>query len=283
MAGQTIDRKDEDGLTGVQMVDRGIWDLQGDIWKPFAWEELACRRVGQGELPLLHMWRCARALVIGHRDRRLSGAEEALTKLRGAGIPVCVRPSGGAAVLLDEGVLNVSLIFPNPQHSINIHDDFRLMAKLISDALTPWSTVATAGEIAGSFCPGDYDLAIGGRKFCGIAQRRQAKAYIITAFIIVEGSGEARADEVRRYYSMAARTEDTGYPEVRRGTMGSLQELAGVPSVENYAASLRSMLERRRLLLASVAPHDASYNISPAELEREAAALRIRYDRESGN
>ncbi|MFB5268597.1 biotin/lipoate A/B protein ligase family protein [Paenibacillus enshidis] len=276
MAEQTIDRKLGDSLTGFHIVDRGVWDLHGDIWRPFAWEELACRQVGQGAAPLLHMWRCSKALVIGHRDRRLSRAEEAMALLRGEGMPVCVRPSGGAAVLLDEGVLNLSLILPNPQHSINIHDDFRLMAELIGDALAPWSTAAAAGEVAGSFCPGDYDLAIGGRKFCGIAQRRQAKAYIITAFIIVEGSGEARANEVRRYYSMAAQDTDTGYPEVRQGTMGSLQELAGVPSVEAYADSLRGMLKRRNLLLDSAAPHV----ISPAELEREGEALRKRYDRE---
>ncbi|MDP4095627.1 lipoate--protein ligase family protein [Paenibacillus sp. P96] len=279
MAEQTIEWQLGDGLAGLHIIDRGVWNLQGDIWRPFAWEELACRQVGRGEAPLLHMWRCPKALVIGHRDRRLAAAGEAMAELRGEGIPVCVRPSGGAAVLLDEGVLNLSLILPNPQHSINIHNDFRLMAELICGALTPWSTAAAAGEIAGSFCPGDYDIAISGRKFCGIAQRRQAKAYIITAFIIVEGSGEARADEVRRFYSKAARSSDTGYPEVRRGTMGSLQELAGVPSVQAYADSLRSMLQRRGLLLDS----DSSRDIASAELQQQAEALRQRYDRDTGS
>lgn len=81
----------------------------------------------------------------------------------------------------------MSLILPNPGHAINIHDDFRKMASIIAESLTPWSNQAQTGEVQGAFCPGDYDVSVGGLKFCGIAQRRQAKAYIITAFIIVEG------------------------------------------------------------------------------------------------
>jgi lipoate-protein ligase A len=46
------------------------------------------------------------------RDAKLPYAREAKKWLENHGYTVIVRNSGGTAVLLDEGILNVSLIFP---------------------------------------------------------------------------------------------------------------------------------------------------------------------------
>ncbi|SEB26245.1 Biotin/lipoate A/B protein ligase family protein [Paenibacillus sp. 276b] len=190
---------DQPGSPGIKQQMQLDHSLRLQIWETpllrhgssvleaFAWEEVMCRRVGEGQLPVAHIWRHPDAFVAGLRDRRLPQAVEAMERIRSQGTAVCVRPSGGAAVPLNPGVVNVSLILPNPGRAINIHDDFREMASLIAESLTPWSSQARTGEIEGAFCPGDYDVSVGGLKFCGIAQRRQAKAYIITAFIIVEG------------------------------------------------------------------------------------------------
>ena len=203
-----------------------------------------CRRVGAGHLPVAHIWRHPDAFVAGLRDRRLPRAVDAMNGIRARGTAVCVRPSGGAAVPLNPGVVNVSLILPNPGHAINIHDDFREMASIIAESLNPWSTQAQTGEVQGAFCPGDYDVSVGGLKFCGIAQRRQAKAYIITAFIIVEGQG---IGWLLRYVNSMTRPRGIaeGYPEVKPGTMASLQELTGVPSTAAYTASLVRTLRNR--------------------------------------
>ncbi|WP_025721515.1 lipoate--protein ligase family protein [Paenibacillus sp. 1-18] len=265
-------------LPDLQWLEAPLALTQMDVLSPLAWEELACRQVGKGAAPILHLWRHPSALVIGHRDRRLPYAPQAMEHVRSTGISVCVRPSGGAAVILDRGVLNLSLILPNPQHAISLHEDFRLMAGLIADALAPWSAEAQTGEITGSFCPGDYDVSVRGRKFCGIAQRRQAKAYIITAFVMIEGSGAERAQAVQQFYTAAAGDTKAGvpqpdYPRVNPATMGSLAELAGVPSVEAYTASLRRVIESRTTIL----PVDGSL-IQPQGLSEQIAALRERYD-----
>ncbi|MFK4303334.1 MULTISPECIES: lipoyl protein ligase domain-containing protein [unclassified Paenibacillus] len=265
-------------LPDLQWFEAPLVTTQTDVLSPLAWEELACRQVGQGAAPVLHLWRHPAALVIGHRDRRLPYAPQAMERVRNAGTSVCVRPSGGAAVMLDRGVLNLSLILPNPQRAISLHEDFRLMAGLISDALAPWSAEAQTGEIAGSFCPGDYDVSVRGRKFCGIAQRRQAKAYIITAFVMIEGSGAERAQVVQRFYAEAAGAASPGvaqpdYPQVNPATMRSLAELAGVPSVEAYTASLRRVVESR----AAILPADDSL-VQPQGLMEQMRALRERYD-----
>ncbi|MDN4602807.1 lipoate--protein ligase family protein [Paenibacillus sp. F6_3S_P_1C] len=256
-----------------------IWETPllrhgSSVLEAFAWEEVMCRRVGEGQLPVAHIWRHPDAFVAGLRDRRLPQAVEAMERMRSQGTAVCVRPSGGAAVPLNPGVVNVSLILPNPGRAINIHDDFREMASLIAESLTPWSSQARTGEIEGAFCPGDYDVSVGGLKFCGIAQRRQAKAYIITAFIIVEGQGDQLAADVRQFYQDAADGANEGYPDVRPGTMASLQELAGVPSAAAYTASLVRTL-RQRFPLAETS---RVLTVDQEAVRRTAEQMKLRYD-----
>lgn len=256
-----------------------IWETPllrrgSSVLEAFAWEEVMCRRVGEGHFPVAHIWRHPDAFVAGLRDRRLPRAVEAMERIRSQGTAVCVRPSGGAAVPLNPGVVNVSLILPNPGRVINIHDDFREMASLIAESLTPWSNQARTGEIEGAFCPGDYDVGVGGLKFCGIAQRRQAKAYIITAFIIVEGQGDQLAADVRKFYQDAADGAREGYPDVRPGTMASLQELAGVPSAAAYTASLVRTL-RQRFPLAETS---RVLTVDRETVRQTAEQMKLRYD-----
>jgi octanoyl-[GcvH]:protein N-octanoyltransferase len=277
---------DQPGLRGAEQhlqLDQSlrlqIWETPllrpgSSVLEAFAWEEVMCRRVGEGQLPVAHIWRHPDAFVAGLRDRRLPQAVEAMERMRSQGTAVCVRPSGGAAVPLNPGVVNVSLILPNPGRAINIHDDFRVMASLIAESLTPWSSQARTGEIEGAFCPGDYDVSVGGLKFCGIAQRRQAKAYIITAFIIVEGQGNQLAADVRQFYQDAADGADEGYPDVRPGTMASLQELAGVPSAAAYTASLVRTL-RQRFPLAETS---RVLTVDQEAVRRTAEQMKLRYD-----
>jgi octanoyl-[GcvH]:protein N-octanoyltransferase len=249
-----------------------------DIMFPFAWDELACRRVGAGAKPIVHLWRHPGAMVVGLRDRRLPNAEAAMTRLRLAGLETVVRNSGGAAVPLDLGVVNLSIILPNPDNNIHFRDDFKIMVELIRESLAPWTDMGAVahGEVLGAYCPGDYDLSIGGRKFCGIAQRRQTKAFVVQAFIVVEGSGEERAALARRFYDEAAGgTNAAGYPLVRPGSMASLQELAGVPSAEAFAGAVRRVLEAK----SGVAVDFESAGVTREEVSEMSHKLRQRYDK----
>ncbi|MGF9700735.1 lipoate--protein ligase family protein [Paenibacillus sp. MABNR03] len=271
---QPIPSDPSSGLHRLQIWETPLLRHGSSVLEAFAWEEVMCRRVGEGHLPVAHIWRHPDAFVAGLRDRRLPEAVEAMERMRRRGTAVCVRPSGGAAVPLHPGVVNVSLILPNPGRAINIHDDFREMASLIAESLTPWSTKAQTGEIEGAFCPGDYDVSVGGLKFCGIAQRRQAKAYIITAFIIVEGHGDKLAADVRKFYQDAAGDLKEGYPDVRPGTMASLQELAGVPSAAAYTASLVRTLRNRYPL----AETGRVLSLDRETVRQTAEQMKLRYD-----
>lgn len=259
----------------LQIYESPLMRSSEDVLAAFAWEEVLCKQVGQGHPPVAHLWRHENALVIGLRDRRLKGASGVLQSYESRGIRTCVRPSGGAAVKLTPGVINVSLIMPNTDRVINIHEDFKKMVSYIQEALLPWEAVAKAGEIEGAFCPGDYDVSIAGRKFCGIAQRRLAKAYLITAFIIVEDHGDDLAAEVREFYDDAAIGEEEDYPQVESGTMGGLRELAGVPSAEAYMNSLIQVFRKQAVHVSETEP-----KVSGEEVEKMVTLLRERYDRD---
>lgn len=207
--------------------------LQGDILVPFAIDDLVCAEVGQGKAALLHLWTHEQALVVGLRDSKLPYAKETIEALNRSHCHTAVRHSGGAAVPLDAGVLNVSLILPKLPGAMNFRHDFERMVQLLSLAAQSCGVELEQGEIKGSYCPGDYDLSVRGKKIAGLAQRRQTRAIAIQAFIVVEGVGEERVRRAQAFYEQAVGPDvkdDKGhrmasYPKVESGTVVSLQEL----------------------------------------------------------
>lgn len=279
-AGQTGEGR-ELGQGGASAAD--------DMLLPFAFEEMLCRDVGAGLVPpSLHLWSHPGGVVLGLRDSKLQGAAKAMAELEHRGIRTAVRHSGGAAVPLDAGIVNVSLVLPKPPGKLDFHDDFRLLASLITEAVAfshPQAAAGIrAGEIAGSYCPGDFDLAIGGRKFCGIAQRRQSSAYFVHAFVVVSGSGEERGEIIRGFYEAAAGGDESlTYPRVRPETIAALSELGGPDSAAVFAAGIRAALTRRGTLLkpAAALRQESGYDLQySGQRVREAAQmLRERYAR----
>ena len=212
-------------VEGMVVLDRTS-EMEGLAVDALAIDELLGRRVGEGAPPICHLWRHPRAFVLGAKDNRLPGALEAVRLLTDAGYEAIVRGSGGAAVPLDAGVVNVSLILPlEGTHAFGFRDDFARMADLVKRAMAGYGLTVRHGEVEGSYCPGEYDLHIDGFKFCGIAQRRQVKAIIVSAFVNVAGSGDERAARVRAFYDVAGVGAEPGaHPDVIAGRVTSLEE-----------------------------------------------------------
>lgn len=261
--------------------------LTGDLLLPFAFEETLCRDVGSGAVPpALHLWSHPGGVALGLRDSKLPGAARAMDRLERSGTRTAVRHSGGAAVPLDAGIVNVSLLLPKGRGKLDFHDDFRLLAALIAEAVAVSHPQAAqriaAGEIKGSYCPGDFDLSIGGRKFCGIAQRRQSRSFFVHAFVIVSGSGQARGEMIRAFYEEASAGDGSlDYPRVRPEVMAGLGELGGPASAAVFADGLKTALARRgiRLEPQERLPGDSGYALDygdPRVLEA-ARMLRERY------
>lgn len=223
-----------------QVLDETARPYGGDVTDQFDRDEALTAAAGRGEQPpTLRLWRCARAVALGYRDARLPAADAAAAALRTQGWAVAVRRSGGALVPLDAGVLNATLIYPGG--GLDIAGGFARMHQLVRSALAPLGLVVAKGEVPGGYCPGDSDLAVGGRKFCGVSQRRKRLATGVHAFLLVEGTGAARAALAAGYYARAAGglAPDGAYPLVRPEVMASLSELAGRPlAVPEVAAWL---------------------------------------------
>lgn len=221
---------------------------QSDPLYAFALDELLCRSAGQGGPAICHLWRHPHAFVLGLRDSRMPHVEEARQWLEASGWQTIVRNSGGAAVPLDAGVVNISLIMPKASvMDFHFHNDFELMYTLIAEALR--GRLVEKGEIAGAYCPGDFDLSIDGYKFCGIAQRRQAHASIVQAFVVAEGSGRRRAELVRSFYDIASGGNDgLGHPIVAGDSTASLEETAGLgaQAASVFASAVKSIIRGKQ-------------------------------------
>lgn len=258
----------------VRLLNRASDSLEEDILYPFALEEILCKQVGEGASPIIHLWRHPRAFVMGLRDSKLPCAKQAQAELMQEGYAVAVRNSGGAAVPLDSGVVNVTMILPKGEGNMDFHLDFERMYRFLQLVLNKWTSSVDKGEITGSYCPGDYDLSIGGRKFCGIAQRRQLRALTVQAFVVVENEGAQYAHRAQAFYDQAACGESVSFPNVTEEAMISLSEAFGIPiSADEFVDELIVTLEQ--LGSMTVLPND---QLPPdQEIRTMIGVLRNRY------
>lgn len=180
--------------------------------------------------PVMRLWVHPETIVLGIPDARLPYIEEGVKFLASHGYHIVVRNSGGLAVALDGGVLNISLIIPGVKH-ISIHDCYEAMVSFVQFMLRDLTDKIKAFEIVGSYCPGDYDLSIDGKKFAGISQRRVKDGAAIQIYLDVEGDSRERAALIRKFYDISKKEQPTkfDYPMVNPDVMGSLSELLHVP------------------------------------------------------
>jgi len=184
------------------------------------------------------LWRHGPAIVAGGLDMRLPRAQEALAELHATGRDVHVRSSGGRLVVLDGGVLNIALAFSGTAPP-GIDGGFRLLADLLCRALERLALPPSVGEVRGAICPGRHDIAVGGRKVAGLAQRRRRNFALLHAFLLVEGRGRERERVARDFYRLAgAPPEQT----VLEGSMAALAELRRDVSLEGAAGVLQDLL-----------------------------------------
>ncbi|WP_462410187.1 lipoate--protein ligase family protein [Neobacillus sp. Marseille-QA0830] len=198
----------------------------------FGIDDTLCASVGSGLAPATaRTWVHHNTIVLGIQDTKLPFLQDGLKFLKAEGWQPIVRNSGGLAVVLDEGVLNLSLILPESEKGIDINRGYDTMWLLIRQMFADFPQEIEAREIVGSYCPGSYDLSIGGKKFAGISQRRLKKGVAVQIYLCVNGSGAERAELVREFYHLAKREQDTKfeYPEIEPEVMASLSDLLGVP------------------------------------------------------
>ncbi|MEH7180735.1 lipoate--protein ligase family protein [Neobacillus vireti] len=213
-----------------RIIDQSSLGSQLHALQSFGTDDTLCASVGSGQAPATaRTWVHHNTIVLGIQDTKLPFLKEGRQFLSTQGYQSIVRNSGGLAVVLDEGVLNISLILPEKEKGIDINRGYDTMWQLIKNMFAEFNQLIEAREIVGSYCPGSYDLSIDGKKFAGISQRRLKKGVAVQIYLCVNGSGSARAALIQKFYEIAKNKQETKltYPEIVPEVMASLSELLG--------------------------------------------------------
>jgi len=229
----------------------------------FAIDDTLAESVSEGSSPpTMRLWSHSNTIVLGIIDGRLPFLENGVRYLRQQGYNVIIRNSGGLAVALDDGLLNLSLVIPNMKHT-SIYEAYEAMVSFVQYTLRDVTKEIKAYEIVGSYCPGDYDLSINGKKFAGISQRRIKDSAAIQIYIDVEGSSQERAGIVKHFYEHGKKDVDTKftYPNVDPQTMAYLSELLDI------TLTIDDMKQRVREAMGNLATTITMESFSGKEME----------------
>ncbi|MDG0842877.1 lipoate--protein ligase family protein [Staphylococcus equorum] len=196
----------------------------------FAFDDTFSESVGKDlSCNVVRTWIHQHTVILGIHDSRLPFLQDGIRYLtEERGYNAIVRNSGGLGVVLDQGILNISLLFKG-KHDITIDEAFTVMYLLVSKMLEDEDVEIETHEIERSYCPGKFDLSINGRKFAGISQRRVRGGIAVQVYLCVEGDGSERADMMKSFYKRALKDAETKftYPNIDPQCMASLESLLG--------------------------------------------------------
>lgn len=231
-----------------------IFSHSNNALASFAIDDAIATTVGNDLSPVtIRIWVHPNTVVLGIPDSRLPYLEKGLHMLQEQNYHAVIRNSGGLAVLLNEGVLNMSFIIPSNQE-VSIHDGYDMMYQFIQELFTDYTNEVKAYEIKGSYCPGDYDLSMNGMKFAGISQRRVRNGIAIQIYLDIEGSSYERASIVRDFYTISKQEETTKYeyPEVNPNVMGSINQLLGTNfTVDEVILKIKQAFIKKGITISS--------------------------------
>ncbi|AOV08880.1 lipoate--protein ligase family protein [Sporosarcina ureilytica] len=247
-----------------RFVDESMSARSRSALESFAADDALCHLVGQQmSAPIVRTWVHDETIVLGIQDHRLPYISEAVRRLEEIGYQSIVRNSGGLAVVLDRGILNISIILSEKDTAIDIPTGYEVMLAFVRLLFPEAGERIKAYEIVGSYCPGSYDLSIDGRKFAGISQRRLRHGIAVQVYLCVEGSGADRATLIRDLYEIGLQGETTKfeYPNIRPEVMASLEELLGI------SLTVSDVVIRTQKLLNKFADGVKFSSFQPDEME----------------
>lgn len=193
------------------------------IYLPFAETNALLKTLGNQ--PIIHFWTMDQTVILGMSDQRLANLSAGLSYLTDKNYPYFVRNSGGLAVVCDSAVLNISLFLPREKYNLSINEAYQLMADLIQETF-PGKKIDIK-EIPDSYCPGDFDLSIDGKKFAGISQRRTTNGIVVMIYLSVTGNQTDRSGLIKQFYEISNNppSQKFSYPKVDPRVMDNLDQL----------------------------------------------------------
>ena len=194
---------------------------------PIATDEMFLRTIPSNDECILHMYTLPNSAIIGAPDTRVPFFDEALFAFYRNNIIPAVRNIGGLGIISDKGILNLSIIMNKPKENFSINEGYELMTDFIKAVFPEGANKIEAIEITNSYCPGDYDLSIDGKKFAGIAQRKIKEAVVVSIYISIFGDQQKRANIMKDFYEIGIDNQEVRYkyPKVHPECMETLENL----------------------------------------------------------
>lgn len=139
----------------------------------FAKESVLLEAIQAGQLQQgLILWQCCRNTLVlpaGNKWQQTEGLRDALADL---GWQLFARKTGGAPVPQTQGVINVSYLYALPEgQSYSIPEAYRSFCATLTAFFQHFAISVDCHATPGSYCDGDYNLNIAGKKVVGTAQR----------------------------------------------------------------------------------------------------------------
>ncbi len=179
-------------MKGIYINEMG---LPEDAILSTAIDDFSLRTIGDEQM-ILHCFQHS-GINMGWDDTRLPGYPLGKEYYKKKGIPLFLRNAGGRSIVADEGVLNMSLTLTGIS---DYKEAYRYYDLFIKEALAPYTTRIETKEIHGAYCPGDTDLSLMNKKFCGTAQRKRRNATNLVSYISVSGNQDQRGELVKGFY-----------------------------------------------------------------------------------
>ena len=194
---------------------------------PIATDEMFLRTISGNDECILHMYTLPNSAIIGAPDTRVPFFDEALFAFYRNNIIPAVRNIGGLGIISDKGILNLSIIMNKPKENFSINEGYELMTEFIKAVFPEGANKIDAIEITNSYCPGDYDLSINGKKFAGIAQRKIKDSVVVSIYISIFGDQQKRANIMREFYDIGIKDQQINYkyPKIDPNYMETLEKL----------------------------------------------------------
>lgn len=213
-------------MPGAGFAETGCWRIRDDRDITTAREGLARdvdlgHAVARGASPTFRLWQTDPALVVSRQDMRLPHIARAIEYTGNAGWPVVARETGGSAVAMGPGVLNLSLLLPRSlvtgASGYAMDTVYHLLCEPIRQALSTIGIPTRYGSVPGAFCDGRFNLVTGGKKIAGTAQASRAniarrgtdrEGYVLAhAAVLVDIDARCLTNMVNRFYEIAGGTE----------------------------------------------------------------------------
>ena len=219
------------------------------------------RAVANGAAPTFRLWECSRSLVVSRQEMQAPNIERAMTCMQQAGWPVVMRETGGSAVPLAPGVLNISMIVPRSLTTKvlgqSLEAVYRHLCEPIQQVLAAINISTRFGSVPGAFCDGRYNLVFEQKKIAGTAQAWRgniggsgtvSEGYVLAhAALLVDVDTAQLTGIVNRFYEL------TGLP--RRFSDGNIVSVRQCIAVAGNGSSIMrngNLVAQLRKMFASL-------------------------------